>query len=79
MAEIFIGCYHLDGKRDAITGLNFKVVYDGIVADVSVPEMPPMVEPNQSDAVRAAILRLGEAIVEAARSPGGLLPHPLDR
>jgi hypothetical protein len=76
MAEIFIDCFHHEGSRGAITGLNLTVSYSGITAEVSVPDMPPLSEPGQSEAVRAAILRLGQAIVEAAQSPQGIHAHP---
>jgi hypothetical protein len=79
MPRVFISCHHYKPHTHALTGLNLDVQFDGGSAEVSMLEMPQIPEREQEPGIRAAILRLGKAIVEAAQDPQGIIGSPPPR
>jgi hypothetical protein len=77
MATIYIDCYHREPHSEALTGIDFTVVYKpGAHAQVSVVEMLPISASTHDHALRAELRLIGEAIVQAARSPQGIIQQP---
>ena len=75
MAQVFVCCHHYEPNSHTLTGLNLHVQFQGGSAEVSMLEMPSIPEPEQEAGTRASILRLGQAIVQAAQDPQGIVRH----
>ena len=77
MATIYIDCFHHEPHSEDLTGLDFTIVYRADTrAQVSVAEMPPIPAAEQERGIRDELRRIGEAIVQAARSPQGIVGQP---
>jgi len=76
MSHIFISTYHSEPHSRLLTGIGFTVDYSGRQAEVSILEMPPLSAEVQNDGIRAELVRLGEAILNAAQNPQGVSAHP---
>ena len=72
----FLARHHLEPHSRTLTGLTLHVQFEGGSAQVSMLDMPGIPEPEQDAGIRAAILRLGEAIVQAKDSHGIVRHHP---
>jgi hypothetical protein len=79
LPKIFVDCSHYEPHSHVLTGLNLTVQYDGSQAEVSILEMIPLPEPEQERGIRAELLKLGQAIVQAAQSPQGVVAHPFSQ
>ena len=65
--------HHLEPHSRTLTGLILHVQFEGGSAEVSMLDMPGIPELEQDAGIRAAILRLGEAIVQAAKDPHDII------
>lgn len=77
MATIYIEEHVFNGER-ALTSLRLNVLYDEKQAEVSIQGLGPIAALEQEPAIRAEVLALGRAIIEAAQRPQGLVAgqHP---
>ena len=78
MPTVFVGDRHFDPHSGDPTGFDLTVQYGGPQIQVSVLGISPLSEPEQDAGIRTEILHLGQAIVQAAQSPQGIvsLPRP---
>jgi hypothetical protein len=77
MPTVFINCHHYEpGPHHTLTGLEFEIAYEGSTAEVSIQEMPVISESEHDPGIRAELVRLGQAIVQAAQSPQGVVSTP---
>jgi len=75
MSRVYVHSHHLEPHSRTLTGLTLHVQFEGGSAEVSMLDMPGIPEPEQNAGIRAAILRLGEAIVQVAKDSHGTVPH----
>jgi hypothetical protein len=76
MSRVYVTSHHFDRDSRTLNGLILHVQFEGGSAEVSVLDMPGISEGEQPAGTRAAILRLGEAIAQAAKDPHGIVEHP---
>jgi hypothetical protein len=81
MSRVYVHSHHLEPDSRTLTGLTLHVQFEGGSAEVSMLDMPGIPEPEQDAGIRAAILRLGEAIVQVAKDSHGQsrITHEADR
>ncbi len=72
MSRVYVHSHHLEPHSRTLTGLSLHVQFEG---GFSMLDMPGIPEPEQDAGIRAAILRLGEAIVQAATDSHGIIRH----
>jgi hypothetical protein len=79
MDRIFIEAYHHEPENSALTGLKFILRYPEGEAEISILDMRPLSLAEQEFGIRALLLRLAEAITNAAQSPQGIISSPRPR
>ena len=79
MARVYVSCQHYRPHTHALTGFELDVEFDGALAQVSMLDIPEISEQEHERGTRAIILRLGQAIVQAAQDPQGIVAHPPPR
>ena len=72
MVRVFVACTHHDPEAaNDLTGLNFEIEFDPEgKAQVSIPEMQPVLFQEPYAAYCVVLERLGRAMLEAAHNPG---------
>ena len=65
-----------DPKTGAVREFAFAVVLDSATLAGSIELKPGLFEASQSEAIRATIMRLGNAMANAAMSPRGFADQP---
>jgi hypothetical protein len=80
LPQIFVGPLDYDPALGTLTGLTATVQYDEAQAAVSILKTIHLSASEALDAgIRAELLRLGQAIIQAAQSPQGISEHPFPR
>ncbi len=75
MSRVYVTSHHFEPHSHTLNGVTLHVQFEGGSAEVSMLDMPGIPEAEQPSGLRAAILRLGEAIVQAAKDPNGIVGH----
>ena len=75
MARVYVTSHHFEPHSHTLNGLTLHVQFEGGSAEVSMLDMPGIPEAEQPAGLRAAILRLGDAIVQAAKDSHGIVEH----
>ena len=70
MSRVYVHSHHLEPHS-----LTLHVQFEGGSTEVSMLDMLGIPEPEQDAGIRAAIPRLGEAIVQAAKDSHGIVRH----
>lgn len=76
MARVFVSCHHYNPHSHALTGMSLDVQFDGGSAEVSMLDMPEIPALEHEAGIRSSILRLGQAIVQAAQDSQGIVGRP---
>ena len=71
MSRVYVHSHHLEPHSK----LTLHVQFEGGSTEVSMLDMLGIPEPEQDAGIRAAIRRLGEAIVQAAKDSHGIVRH----
>ena len=69
MARVYVTSHHFAPHSHTLKGLSLHVQFEGGSAEISMLDMPGIPEASNPKELRAAILRLGEGIVQAAEDP----------
>jgi hypothetical protein len=75
MVSVYVPITHLEKPRGPVTGVQFTVEHAGKRAEVSMLDIAPSSEQSQLDSFCAELRQLGEALLEAARSPESIYWH----
>ncbi len=75
MSRVYVTSHHFEPHSHTLNGLTLHVQFEGGSADISMLDMPGIPEAEQLSGLRTAILRLGEAIVQAAKDSHGIIRH----
>ncbi len=66
-----------DPRTGAVKGMNIQLIYGQTEAEATILLRPDQSLPSTDDSIRQEILRLGEALQTAAKSPLGVSSrHP---
>ena len=69
MSRVYLTSHHFAPHSHTLNGLTLHVQFEGGSAEISMLEMPAIPETEQPAGLRAAILRLGEAIFRRRKTP----------
>jgi hypothetical protein len=76
MATVFVGDHQFEAHSHRLKSVTLTVQYRGPQVEVSISGIPPLSDQEHERWIRDEILRLGQAIVQAAQSPQGIIGLP---